>query len=220
MSHLLSCSAHLKSTADVKPDAWQWMHLKPRLTLISDACENGGPSTALGIFHPCGTHRRGSAQLVSAETGVWEAASLDSSLAVSSEGFSRWSSLPEAASPLPSLTNYLKVTRAHLSSWWSNAADLTSRWLPLSLYCLLWLTIYELGHIPKAVLKVLFSRVFKYYSQNSVSHLHLHIEHKHIEAFSFHLWVICRFLSFYFQAGLTHQEATVPFCSSPSFRDS
>lgn len=116
MSHLLSCSAHLKSAADVKARCLAVDASEAEANPHQRCMRKRGPSTALGIFHACGTHRRGSAQLVSAETGVWEAAPLCSSLAVSSEGFSHWSSLPEAAPPLLSLPSSDQLSQSYKSS--------------------------------------------------------------------------------------------------------
>lgn len=56
MTNLLNCSAHLKSTADLKPDAEDCLSLKSGLTLISDAMWKMSPSTTLSISHPWGAH--------------------------------------------------------------------------------------------------------------------------------------------------------------------
>lgn len=154
MSHLLSCSAHLKSAADVKARC-----------LAVDASEAEADPHRRCMRKTGGLQLRLASFIPAELSGVARLSSYQLRQAIERRRLCvlRWPSAQkglatEARSPrqrhrslcLP-LTNYLKVTRARLSSWWSNAADWTSRWLPLSFYCLLWLTSYELGHIPKAV---------------------------------------------------------------------
>lgn len=112
-SHLLNCSAHLKSTADVKPDAWEWMPVTWRLTLISNACEKPGLQLRLASLIP--------AELV-AMAGVclcpcWDRrlwGSFYSSVAVSSARFR--TSLTEGASPLLRLPSANQLYRLQTSS--------------------------------------------------------------------------------------------------------
>lgn len=120
MSHLLNCSAHLKSTADLKPDAWELMRLKGRLTLISNTCKNWGLQLRLASFIPaeliamarlclCQRH-------ISWDRRLRGSVSRDSLLAVSSEGFSHWTPLPEAASPLLFLPFSDQLSQSYKSS--------------------------------------------------------------------------------------------------------
>lgn len=78
MSNLLNCSAHLKSTADLKPDAWDWLSLKSGLPLISDAMWKMRPSTTLGISLRSSAPSQMSSlsSVISGKAGVCDTASL------------------------------------------------------------------------------------------------------------------------------------------------
>lgn len=146
---------------------------------------------------------------------------LYSLLAVNSEGFSCWTSLPEATSPLfslPPLTNYRQVTGAHRFLVKPNASDCEFPWKIKNLHLTSHLAASSrftaFCHWPSTNQVAFltpswkgFSRVTNYSSQMSSPRLYLHIERKHIKAFSFRLWVICGLnLSFRFQASLMSKE--------------
>lgn len=52
MTILSNCPAHLKSTADLKPDAGDCIALKSGLTLIGDAVWKMSPSATFSVSHP------------------------------------------------------------------------------------------------------------------------------------------------------------------------
>lgn len=139
--------------------------------------ENWGLSTALGIFHPCGAHCRGSGsgRVASVETGVWEAPSL-------------WVRQLRRIEPLKVTSRGGGVATTPLSAFlWPIISKVTSSsflteiklsWFGQigqnSVCCVRWLTIYELGRIPDDVLKRIRRSIHSFKSNFRLTHAPAH----------------------------------------------